>query len=300
MVEVRIDPDFGVEWGMDCEWDYLLFRDGSSPSSPAFKFSESARLCGYYAPEVTIQTTGPSMTVFFRSDISVTERGFRIYYKSVDTNSRAKRDAEKLVIGPEQNIDLPKKLYEQQELASRAKRRVSEATNVDRVFEPRHRNKRSTDDEIYTWIEYGLDDDEGCDYFDSFDFHFGSGCSSYNSVPYNDWFLDYFYDSFGNFDENMTAFNWTDAYQKSTSTDYSDFKPFVLFSREELEYFGTQAKDFIVQCSFDGRDCGHKDFQRSLFYPPLFLPQLGRTGKSILAYFVSLKEALLPGPQFLI
>ncbi|XP_075250891.1 epithelial sodium channel subunit alpha-like [Convolutriloba macropyga] len=65
---------------------------------------------------------------------------------------------------------------------------------------------------------------------------------------------DYNYDLFGNFDDNLTHYDWAAAYDKSTSTDYSDFKPFVLFSKEEMTYLGTQAKDFIVQCTFDGRE----------------------------------------------
>merc|ERR1712062_344015 len=64
-----------------------------------------------------------------------------------------------------------------------------------------------------------------------------------------------------NSDFNIEQYDWLTAYKISSAFDYSDFETYALFEDFELDYFGTQAEDFIAQCSFDGRDCSWSDFQ---------------------------------------
>ena len=148
----------------------------------------------------------------------------------------------------------------------RTKRRISRALKTDKVNWIL-RKKRSYQNGAYAWVSKGCDlrvDYYDYDYADDYDYDYDycSDFISHFSYSADD---DYNYDLFGNFDDNLTHYDWAAAYDKSTSTDYSDFKPFVLFSKEEMTYLGTQAKDFIVQCTFDGRECTHQDFHRGAF-----------------------------------
>ena len=89
----------------------------------------------------------------------------------------------------------------------------------------------------------------------------------------NDYTYDYSYwenydarydnfDPYEQFDENMAEFDWRSAYDDSTALDYSDIRPFARFPIEDLNYLGTQANDFIVQCTYDGRECSPTQFKR--------------------------------------
>ena len=78
---------------------------------------------------------------------------------------------------------------------------------------------------------------------------------------YDVWYSSF--DPYANFDDqNLTAYDWPKAYDLSEALDYSDFRPFALFTDYELSFFSTQAEDFIAQCTFDGRDCGPEHFKR--------------------------------------
>ena len=54
-------------------------------------------------------------------------------------------------------------------------------------------------------------------------------------------------------DEN----DWVGFYEQS-NLDFSDLRNLVRPSREELRELGHQAKDFILQCSFDTEPCSYK------------------------------------------
>ena len=264
MIEARIDPDFGIEFDSVCSYDYLRFYSSNSTTSIAFRFARSTKLCGSVAPNVTIQSTHRSMTVFFYTDDSVNDRGFKIYYKSVANNSRTKRDTETLRLWQTETTHEQKTADETIGKPPRTKRRISGALKTDKVNWIL-RKKRSYQNGAYNWVTQGCDLRFGYDYdyADDYDYDYCSDFNSHFSYYADD---DYNYDLFGNFDDNLTHYDWAAAYDKSTSTDYSDFKPFVLFSKEEMTYLGTQAKDFIVQCTFDGRECTHQDFHRGAFF----------------------------------
>ena len=96
-----------------------------------------------------------------------------------------------------------------------------------------------------------------------------TGGNYYGSTTYDSNFWDNYnswYDSFdpyANFDnDDLSEYNWPKAYELSEALDYSDLRPFALFSNEEVRFFGTQANDFIAQCTFDGRVCNGENFQQ--------------------------------------
>ena len=70
------------------------------------------------------------------------------------------------------------------------------------------------------------------------------------------------FDPYSAFGQNMTEYDWRQAYEDSTAADYSDLRPFARFSLPELWFLGTQADDFIAQCTYDGRDCGPSWFKQ--------------------------------------
>ncbi|XP_006826136.1 epithelial sodium channel subunit gamma-2-like, partial [Saccoglossus kowalevskii] len=46
----------------------------------------------------------------------------------------------------------------------------------------------------------------------------------------------------------------------SSSSDYSDVQNVLKLTKGEINKYGHQAKDFIIQCSFDGITCDYRDF----------------------------------------
>ncbi|XP_056155801.1 cubilin [Lampris incognitus] len=72
---VQIDfEDFYIEPTTSCQYDYLELRDGATSNSDAI-----ARLCGSTRPS-TQHSTGSSMFLRFRTDTSVTHKGFKAKY----------------------------------------------------------------------------------------------------------------------------------------------------------------------------------------------------------------------------
>ena len=75
----RIHFDFifvEIEAGDGCLYDYLLFRDGLSPTSPAL-----AKIC--HAHSTTVKSTGSSASALFVSDSTVGFRGFHLAWRAV-------------------------------------------------------------------------------------------------------------------------------------------------------------------------------------------------------------------------
>uniref|UniRef100_A0A3B5L191 Cubilin n=1 Tax=Xiphophorus couchianus TaxID=32473 RepID=A0A3B5L191_9TELE len=73
-VQIDFEEDFYIEPTASCSFDYLELRDGSSLNSDLI-----SRLCGNTRPS-TQHSKGSSMLLRFRTDSSVTHRGFKAKY----------------------------------------------------------------------------------------------------------------------------------------------------------------------------------------------------------------------------
>ena len=237
IVELTFNSHIGIDASNDggCSYDYLQIRNGAFESSAAFFFSSGNKLCGYTAPSSPIQSTGQYVHVLSFADNSVQDDGFQITYKSVTPSARARRDllTRNLIIHPADglvfNLPLHPEQFDKKEL-KRERRSYGSGTGGG--------------GSSYTWSG-GADGDSNPYYWDN----------------YHDWY-DGFY-PYANFDNNdLSQYNWPKAYGLSKALDYSDLRPFALFSNEEVGFFGTQGNDFIAQCTFDGRICNSESFQQ--------------------------------------
>ncbi|KAJ8376962.1 hypothetical protein SKAU_G00075420 [Synaphobranchus kaupii] len=70
-VQLDFEDEFYIEQSTGCPYDYLELHDGSSYDNDVI-----ARLCGNQRPS-TQRSTGPVMMVRFRTDTSVTHKGFK-------------------------------------------------------------------------------------------------------------------------------------------------------------------------------------------------------------------------------
>nr|KAG5692365.1 hypothetical protein BaRGS_007978 [Batillaria attramentaria] len=70
-------PDFGLEYSRTCAWDYVMVTNGIMDDSPMI-----GRYCGNNTD--VIESSANTMTVKFRSDGSISNRGFRAVYTSND------------------------------------------------------------------------------------------------------------------------------------------------------------------------------------------------------------------------
>lgn len=73
-VQIDFEDQFYIEPTASCGYDYLELRDGSTSSSDLI-----SRLCGSTQPS-TQHSTGSSMLLRFRTDMSVTHKGFKAKY----------------------------------------------------------------------------------------------------------------------------------------------------------------------------------------------------------------------------
>lgn len=73
-VQLDFEEEFYIEPTSSCQFDYLEVRDGSSVSAELL-----SRLCGNTLPS-TQRSTGSFMTLRFRTDTSVTHKGFKARY----------------------------------------------------------------------------------------------------------------------------------------------------------------------------------------------------------------------------
>ncbi|XP_072013768.1 acid-sensing ion channel 5-like isoform X2 [Amphiura filiformis] len=98
------------------------------------------------------------------------------------------------------------------------------------------------------------------------------GWSSYDYIPWWDasWFDDFYFDSVAysfvyddylNWDVEGDN-DWEGFVAQSKTGDYSDIADIANPTREELEMYGHQAEDFILQCTFDKRGCNYTDFRQ--------------------------------------
>ncbi|XP_072013236.1 uncharacterized protein [Amphiura filiformis] len=74
----------------------------------------------------------------------------------------------------------------------------------------------------------------------------------------SDWDFSFVYNDWDVKDEN----DWEGFYAQSKTDDYSDIADIANPTREELEMYGHQAEDFILQCTFDKRGCNYTDFRQ--------------------------------------
>ncbi|XP_075264364.1 uncharacterized protein LOC142356314, partial [Convolutriloba macropyga] len=72
-----------------------------------------------------------------------------------------------------------------------------------------------------------------------------------------------FEDIFANFTDN-----YFELYDKTNREDYSDVRQAVFFDQEFVQLTGHQRNDFIVQCSFDNKNCKEQAF--SEFEDPMY------------------------------
>ncbi|XP_038073616.1 uncharacterized protein LOC119741792 [Patiria miniata] len=72
--------------------------------------------------------------------------------------------------------------------------------------------------------------------------------------------FDFQYEQYFDWGDLEDENDWASFYERSTSPDYSDFIDIVNPTREELKTLGHQAKDMILQCTFDKKLCSYRDF----------------------------------------
>ncbi|XP_074549445.1 cubilin [Halichoeres trimaculatus] len=74
LVQIDFEDEFYIEQSSSCLYDYLELRDGSSSNDDLI-----SRLCGNTRPS-TQRSTGSSMLLRFRTDTSLTHKGFKAKY----------------------------------------------------------------------------------------------------------------------------------------------------------------------------------------------------------------------------
>ena len=78
--QLRLSFDFfDLEDNLNCEYDYLLIRDGADADAP-----EIGRFCGpsTYISEKLVYSSGRDLRIEFYSDISGSKGGFRLSWDS--------------------------------------------------------------------------------------------------------------------------------------------------------------------------------------------------------------------------
>ena len=191
---------------------------------------------------------GVKMLVRFFSDYTARRMGFRITYKSAPppTAARVKREAEEAVIKiNRRGLDM-----------NMAPAYTRNRRDIQSMLRVRRSDSGSSSDSSSSY--------SGSSGPSSSSNYYGSdGGLTYNSnfwSNYYSWYNNF--DPYSAFDENMAEYDWRQAYDDSTALDYSDLRPFARFPLEELNYFGTQANDFIAQCTYDGRNCDPSQFKQ--------------------------------------
>ena len=85
--QIRLNFEyFDLEVNVNCDYDYLLVRDGAEANSPII-----GRFCGpsTYISEDTLYSSGKDLRIEFHSDISSSKGGFRFSWKgSVQSTNR--------------------------------------------------------------------------------------------------------------------------------------------------------------------------------------------------------------------
>ncbi|XP_029110994.1 cubilin [Scleropages formosus] len=73
-IQIDFMDEFYIEESTNCIWDYLELRDGAASDDP-----QIARLCGHQKP-TSQRSTGTVMRLRFRTDHSITHKGFKVQY----------------------------------------------------------------------------------------------------------------------------------------------------------------------------------------------------------------------------
>ena len=206
-------------------------------------FGSIRRLCGTEAPSQPITSTGQNLLVTFQSDGSVQAKGFQITYRSV-ASSRARRS-----VGSNSTSSN----------SSSSSNSTASASTSGSTASPDTGNSSSSASAGFTW---GASSSSPSSASSPTSFVNSYGDLTYDSsfwLNYDAWYSSWDpYAAFG----NLSEYDWVKAYDSSTALDYSDFRFFALFLPEEIKWFGTQAEDFIAQCTFDGRECQSTAFER--------------------------------------
>lgn len=65
------------------------------------------------------------------------------------------------------------------------------------------------------------------------------------------------YDNYYDWGDVTDENDWQGFYEASTSEDFSDILDVINPTAEELELYGHEPDDFIIQCTFDKRMCNY-------------------------------------------
>ena len=97
--QIRLNFEyFDLEVNVNCDYDYLLVRDGAEAHSPII-----GRFCGpsTYISEDTLYSSGKDLRIEFHSDISSSKGGFRFSWKgSVQSTNRTPTTQPNQIGGP--------------------------------------------------------------------------------------------------------------------------------------------------------------------------------------------------------
>ena len=251
VVQVEFDTNkFNIEEADGgCPYDYVRFYNRMSADNfVSIEVNGKQKICGATAPTNPIKSTSQTMTAHFFSDGSVQLEGFQVTYTSVSPSSA--RRARREVSDSEEGADQVEPEAESSATTSEGGIKTDKKTARDKKRQLRRR-RRSTS---------GSGTVSGSGTGSSHNFYNDYGELSYDRLWEN---YDAFYNAFNPFKsipDALEEFDWLTLYDKSTSADYSDLRAFALFTEDEIYWFGTQAVDFIAQCTFDGRDCDVSSF----------------------------------------
>ena len=218
--------------------DYLAFNDGDE-TGPPLPVAGKNRVCGDgTTTPAGITSSGNGIYFKFQTDRSRGLAGFDITVESA-TAKRAKRQVAVHTTSKRRRKATSEKMR---------KKRAKRDAKVDKQREKRLRHL--VQKEIKKKRE-----ERSVDYSDALTY----GDGFWEPDTYDAWLESY--DPYDHFDANLQQFDWISAYDQAEKPDFADFRSFALFTQNEVQWFGTQAVDFIAQCTYDGRDCDHTAFQ---------------------------------------
>ena len=224
-VEVEVEGESGK-----CS-DYIEVFDGSSTGDNPIKFGGWKQVCGYKRPATKTEfSSGPAVTVVFKSDDLTNAKGFQLQYSSATVVRKRRDNNEHEAIGV-QNMEFSENEAE----TRKANKVMKNSRNM--------RSKRTTMD---------TDTDSGTE---KHNYYYGSGYISPEDYA----------EIYANLETSSPFFGLSDYFtlwKASNLPDYSDFREVVSFPQELIQDIGYQKDDFIVQCTYDGRKCS-SDFFRT-------------------------------------
>ena len=222
----------------DC-FDYLEVFDGTSSENEPISFGGHDQICGFSVPETgPRKSSGSTVTIVFVSDDSTNAKGFRLTYKSVPS-SRKRRNVDSIVSRNE--VFEPRKNSNSGFFTNQSSGKMTQKTEIG-IQNERYKRTASSD---------GRSNDDASEpgYVSEEDYEENYANSAESSNFYN--LSGYFA-----------------LWKASELPDYSDFREVVIFPQDIIRSIGYQKNDFIVQCTYDGRECSSEYFKT--FQDPYF------------------------------